>query len=43
VWVSHWNDDPKPLVWVKTAADIFEKVKRRRARLDRITNSATDH
>ncbi|MCB1013154.1 MAG: IS630 family transposase, partial [Microthrixaceae bacterium] len=25
VWVSHWNDDPEPLVWVKTAEEIIEK------------------
>lgn len=43
VWVSHWNDDPKPFVWVKTAQDIIEKVRRGRAALNHHTKSATDH
>lgn len=42
-WAKHWNDDPKPFVWHKTAADIIAKVRRGRAALDRHTNSATDH
>lgn len=42
-WVSHWNEDPKPFVWVKTAEDIIEKVRRGRAALDTLTNSATHH
>lgn len=43
LWVKHWNDDPKPFVWHKTAAEIIDKVKRGRAALDRHINSATDH
>jgi transposase/transposase-like protein len=33
VWVSHWNDDPKPFVWTRTADQIVTKVKRGRAAL----------
>ena len=43
VWVSHWNDDPKPFVWTKTANDIIAKVKRGRAALTHPTKSATRH
>lgn len=43
VWASHWNDDPQPFVWTKTVNDIITKVKRGRATLDRVTESATDH
>jgi transposase len=43
LWASHWNDDPQPFAWTKTADDIITKVKRGRAALDRITESATDH
>lgn len=43
VWVSHWNDDPKPFVWAKTADKIITNVKRGRAKLDHLTKSATHH
>ena len=43
VWASHWNDDPQPFAWTKTVEDIITKVKRGRAALDRVTESATDH
>ena len=43
VWTSHWNDDPKPFVWHKTADEIITKVRRGRATLNRVTKSATDH
>ncbi len=43
LWVSHWNDDPQPFVWTKTAKEIITKVKRGRAKLDQVTKSATDH
>lgn len=43
VWTSHWNDDPHPFVWTKPANDIITKVRRGRAALDRVTESATDH
>ena len=42
-WVSHWNDDPKPFVWTKTAKQIIAKVKRGRAALTHQTKSATHH
>ena len=41
-WAEHWNDDPKPFIWHKTAQQIIEKVRRGRAALHQI-NSATDH
>lgn len=43
LWVSHWNDEPKPFVWVKTAQEIIEKVQRGRAALTHQIKSATDH
>jgi len=43
VWASHWNDDPKPFIWHKTANDIIRKVGRRRAALTRQTKTATHH
>jgi transposase len=43
VWASHWNDDPQPFVWTKTVDDIITKVKRGRATLTALTESATDH
>lgn len=43
VWVSHWNDDPKPFIWTKTAKEIVAKVKRGRAALTHQTKSATHH
>ncbi len=43
VWGSHWNADPQPIVWTKTVDDIITKVKRGRATLDRVTESATHH
>jgi hypothetical protein len=24
-WVGHWNDDPKPFVWHKSAVEILER------------------
>jgi transposase len=42
-WAAHWNDDPKPFVWHKTADEIIAKVRRGRATLDTRTKSTTDH
>lgn len=39
-WVSHWNDNPQPFVWTRTADEIIDKVTRGRATFDRITKSA---
>jgi transposase len=27
-WIEHWNEDPRPYVWVKTADDILESLAR---------------
>lgn len=32
-WVAHYNDDPEPIVWHKTAEEIIAKVRRGRASL----------
>lgn len=42
LWAEHWNDDPRPFMWRKTAEEIIEKVRRGRAALHRI-NSAAPH
>jgi len=41
-WAAHWNTDPKPFVWHKTAEEIIAKTRRGRDALTR-TKSATDH
>jgi transposase len=43
LWAEHWNDDPKPFIWHKTAEEIITKVRRGRAALTAVTNSATHH
>jgi hypothetical protein len=43
IWTSHWNDDPKPLIWHRSAKDIVRKVRRGRAALTHHIKSATDH
>lgn len=42
IWAAHWNDDPKPFVWHKTADEIIEKVRRGRATLAQV-KTATRH
>src|ERR1039457_401892 len=42
LWAEHWNDDPKPFVWHKTAEEITERVRRGRSALVR-AKSATHH
>jgi transposase len=42
-WSEHWNDDPKPFVWTKTADAILTRARRARAALNASANSATDH
>jgi hypothetical protein len=27
-WIEHWNADPKPFVWTKTADEILERLAR---------------
>jgi transposase len=41
-WAHHWNADPKPFIWHKTAEEIITKVRRGRAALTQ-AKSATDH
>lgn len=41
LWASHWNNDPQPFVWTKTVDEIINKVKRGRAAIDRVTESAS--
>ena len=43
VWVEHWNDDPQPFIWKKSAEEIMAKVRRGRAALTAQTKSATHH
>jgi transposase len=42
MWVEHWNDNPQPFVWKKTADDIITKVSRGRTALTE-AKSATHH
>jgi transposase len=41
-WVEHWNDDPKPFVWHKTAEEIITKVRRGRAALAQVKSATHD-
>lgn len=41
-WVEHWNDNPRPFIWHRTAQEIITKVRRGRATLNHVTKSATD-
>jgi transposase len=41
-WVEHWNDDPKPFVWHKTAEEIITKVRRGRAALAQVESATHD-
>ena len=43
-YIANHNDNPKPFVWTKTAAEIITKVKRGRVALDQArVNSRTHH
>jgi transposase len=42
LWAEHWNHDPRPFVWTKTADEIITKVSRGRAALHQL-KSATQH
>ncbi len=42
IWTEHWNHDPKPFIWHKTAEEIIAKVRRGRTALTR-AKSATHH
>jgi len=43
LWAEHWNDDPKPFIWRKTADEIIAKVARGRTALTAQFKSATNH
>lgn len=42
LWAEHWNDDPRPFIWKKTAEEIITKVRRGRTALTE-AKSATHH
>jgi transposase len=42
-WAEHWNDDPHPFVWTKTADAILAKARRARIALNASTTTATHH
>lgn len=43
-WIEHWNDNPTPFTWKKTADEILESVRHARTTLHNATlKSATDH
>jgi transposase len=43
-WIEHWNDNPTPFIWHKTADEILAAVNRARAALATVgTKSATHH
>ncbi len=42
-WTAHWNTDPKPLRWTKTAEQINAKIQRARTTLNRANKPATHH
>ena len=41
-WVEHWNDDPQPFIWHKSAEEIITKVRRGRASLTRVKSATLD-
>jgi transposase len=41
-WSEHWNDDPRPFIWHKTAEEIIERVRRGRATLTRVKSATRD-
>jgi len=42
-WAEHWNDDPHPFVWTKTAEAILTKARQARTALTASVNAATHH
>lgn len=42
-WTSHWNQNPKPLRWTKTAEPIIAKTRRAQTALNRANKPATHH
>ena len=43
LWTEHWNDNPKPFIWTKTAEAILAKQHRARAAVTASANFATHH
>ena len=43
LWTQHWNNNPNPFIWHKTADEIITKVRRGRTALTHQTKSATHH
>jgi transposase len=39
-WIDHWNDDPKPYVWTKTAEEILDSIGAYCQRLLKSTNDS---
>jgi hypothetical protein len=39
-WIEHWNDNPKPFVWTKTAEQILESIGAYCQRLLKLTNDS---
>ncbi len=35
-WIEHWNDDPTPFIWRKTADEILASVNRARTTLNTV-------
>ena len=42
-WTAHWNTDPRPLTWTKTADTINAKIRRAHTTLNRATKPTTHH
>lgn len=42
-WTSHWNHNPKPLKWAKTAQPIIDKTRRAQTALNHANKPATHH
>ncbi len=42
-WADNWNENPKPYLWTKPAAEILAKIRRARQALTTPPNSAPDH
>jgi hypothetical protein len=39
-WIQHWNNDPKPYVWTKTAEEILDSIGGHCQRLLKLTNDS---
>ena len=43
-WIEHWNDNPTPFIWKKTANEILDSVNRARTTLKTVvTKTQTNH